>query len=245
MRWRSGVAAGWRVLHRVELVAGRRRPRGVVRSRIAAIVNMALVSAVVTFGAFVMVAPPHVSACSCGPFTDTEAYEFADVVFTGALVGIDTPAGDIVVSNDPERFVFDVDQVFKGRAQKRQSVVTAREGASCGLEISGSGPFVVFARLDDDGLTSGAVEGEVYSSLCSGTRPLADVPLPASFGTPSPPATATAGNEVSSPSASTPDASSGAGLWTAAIAGVLLLGAGSAVALHRQRRDRGSEPPTP
>jgi len=147
-------------------------------------VNIALLCAVVTFGAFALGTPQRAAACDCAAFTDTEAYEFHDVVFTGTLVEINTPAGDIVVSTDPERFVFDVDQVFKGEAQTRQSVVTAREGASCGLEISGPGPFVVFARLDDDGITRNAVEGEVYSNSCSGTRLLDDGALPTSFGTP-------------------------------------------------------------
>ncbi len=198
---------------------------------------MAVLCVVVTFGAFVLEAPQRAVACSCATFTDTEAYEFADVVFTGTLVEIDTPSGDIVVSTDPERFVFEVDQVFKGEAHTRQSVVTAREGASCGLEISGPGPFVVFARLDDDGPTGGAVEGEVYSGLCSGTRPLADRAVPASFGTPSTPVTVTATGEASSLPASGSDGSSGDGLRFAAVAGVLVVGVGGAVALHRHRRN--------
>ena len=194
---------------------------------------MAMLCAVATFGAFALDAPRRAEACSCATFTDAEAYEFADVVFTGTLVEINTPPGDVVVSTDPERFVFDVDQVFKGEVQTRQSVVTAREGASCGLEISGPGPFAVFARLDDDGLTSGAFEGEVYSSLCSGTRPLADGEVPAGFGTPSRPATVAATGDASSSPTSSSTGSSGDGLWIAAIAGVLVLGAGGAVALHR------------
>ncbi len=182
----------------------------------------------------------HVSACDCVELTDAEAYDFADVVFTGALVEISTREGDIVVSNDPERFVFDVDQVYKGEVQARQSVVTAREGASCGLEIGGPGPFVVFARLEDDSLTSGAVEGEVYSSLCSGTRPLSAGALPASFGTPSAPVTVPPVAEASVTPSLNPNESSGGGLWIVATLGVLVLlvGTGGAVALHRCRHDR-------
>ena len=154
---------------------------------------------------------------------------------------INTPDGDIVVSTDPERFVFDVDRVFKGEAQSRQAVVTASEGASCGLEISGPGPFVVFARLDDDiGLTSGAVEGEMYSSLCSGTRPLAAAALPTSFGTPSPPIMVATGG-ASPPPASSSNESSGDALWIAAIAGVLVLGAGGVVAHRRNWRNSATQ----
>jgi hypothetical protein len=95
----------------------------------------------------------------------------------------------------------------------------------------------VFARLDADGLTNGAVEGEVYSNLCSGTRPLADAALPTSFGTPSPPITAAATSEASSPTASSSNRGSGDGLWIAASAGVFVLGVGGAVALRRHRRN--------
>jgi hypothetical protein len=217
-----------------ELVVSLRRPSGVVR--IAAVVNMASLCAVVTLGSFALHAPQRAAACSCATVTDAEAYEFADVVFTGTLVEIDTPEGDIVVSHDPERFVFDVDQVFKGEAQTRQSVVTAREGASCGLEISGPGPFVVFARVDDDGLTGGGVDGEVYSGLCSGTRPLADGDVPTSFGQPAPPVTVAATGEASSSPVSSADTNSAPGRWIAATAGALVLGAGSAIVLHRRRR---------
>ncbi|MGH9271188.1 MAG: hypothetical protein ACRDZ2_07930, partial [Ilumatobacteraceae bacterium] len=73
-----------------------------------------------------------VSACSCVEFTDQQAFEAAETVFTGTLVDIVTPPGDTFSSTDPERFVFDVDQVYKGDAFVRQTIVTAREGASCG-----------------------------------------------------------------------------------------------------------------
>ncbi len=213
---------------------------GVVRSRIAAALILSLLCALVTFGSFVLDTPQRAAACSCVELTDAEAYEVADVVFTGALVEINTPEGDIVVSNDPERFVFDVDQVYKGEAQARQSVVTAREGASCGLEIGGAGPFVVFARLKDDSLTSGAVEGEVYSSLCSGTRPLAAGALPASFGTPSAPVTVPTVAEPAATRSSNANESSDGGLWITATLGaiVLLVGTGGAVALQRRRHER-------
>ncbi|MGI8791726.1 MAG: hypothetical protein ACR2H3_00850, partial [Acidimicrobiales bacterium] len=63
--------------------------------------------------------------------------------------------GDVISSADPERFVFDVQDVFKGEVTSRQTVVTPRSGASCGLEISGPGPYLVFAFADSQ-LTSGA-----------------------------------------------------------------------------------------
>ena len=74
-----------------------------------------------------------------------------------------------------------VDRVYKGEAKAKQSVVTAREGASCGLELTGRGPFLVFATKDPQFDLEGDA-GEVYSSLCSGSRALLDAPVPPSFG---------------------------------------------------------------
>lgn len=142
--------------------------------------------AVISFVAFVLGASERVAACSCATFTDAEAFENADAVFTGTLVEVVTPEGDSYSSADPERFVFAVDGVFKGEVFARQSVVTARDGASCGLEIRGRGPFVVFATTSDS-VTSGAVDGEFYSNLCSGTRALSSSAIPSSFGVASAP----------------------------------------------------------
>lgn len=121
------------------------------------------------------------SACSCASLTDEEAFAAADAVFTGALIDVEELSQASFSSIDPQRFVFEVDAVFKGAAGVRQTIVTAREGASCGLEITGSGPFAVFAT-NDDYITSGAGPGELYANLCGGTRPLAESALPAVFG---------------------------------------------------------------
>jgi hypothetical protein len=187
-------------------------------------------AATVAFGAFVFGTSERVAACSCVSFTDEEALENADAAFTGVLVDIITPAGDTYSSTDPERFVFEVEEVFKGSVFARQSVVTARDGASCGLEIAGPGPFIVFARTEPDGITSGAADSELYSSLCSGTRALASGALPASFGdasTPAPGASAIGEGGTQRPI-----------VQIAAIAGVLaLVVGGCAVAFHRRRQN--------
>ena len=129
-----------------------------------------------------VVAAPPAAACSCVSLDDQEALAFSQVAFVGDLLEVRTPpSGEVWSSSDPERFVFAVDRVYKGEAKATQSVVTAREGASCGLELTGRGPFLVFAttdpqlHLDGDG-------GEVYSSLCSGSRELLTAPVPSSFG---------------------------------------------------------------
>ena len=83
-----------------------------------------------------MFAAGPVAACSCAPYTDDEALAESDVAFVGTLQEIRVP--DNVVtwsSDDPVRFLFAVTAVYKGEAFEQQSVVTARDGASCGLEV--------------------------------------------------------------------------------------------------------------
>jgi hypothetical protein len=128
--------------------------------------------------------------------------------------------------------VFDVVEVYKGEVFARQSIVTARDGASCGLEISGPGPFLVFAR-ETDSIVSGAVDGELYSSLCSGTRPLVSDAIPDSFGLGSAPR----------PGAS-PIGDNGAetsAVQIVLIAGaVAVIGAGCVLAIHRRKNRAAS-----
>jgi len=132
-----------------------------------------------------VVAPPFssgsVSACSCAGLNDDEALAAADVVFTGRLVAVSAPEGPMISSGDPARFVFDVDSVLKGNAFETQSVVSARDGASCGLELQTGVDSVVFARTES---SYDLAEGELDSSLCSGSRTGA---APEGLGTPTAP----------------------------------------------------------
>ena len=109
-----------------------------------------------------LVATPA-AACSCAVPPDVTAYyvDTADIVFAGRLVPtVEHPGGEISSSLDPAH-VFAVDSVFKGAVRgERQDVVSADLGASCGLELAGEGPFVVFAIEEDGGHTAG---------LCGGT----------------------------------------------------------------------------
>ncbi len=122
-------------------------------------------------------------ACSCAVITEAEAFDAAQVVFTGELVEVlPPPPAEITSSGDPERYIFAVDRVYKGTAFDEQSVVTARDGASCGLEISGPGPFIVFAHTDDGDWVEQGVEGELHANLCGGTRAVDAAGVPRSFG---------------------------------------------------------------
>ena len=143
--------------------------------------SISLAVAVTVFAVVTLASTAPAAACNCASFSDQDALDNADVVFRGELVEIRTPPGDAYSSADPERFVFDVDRVYKGDARAQQSVVTAREGASCGLELSGSGPFLVFARTEVEFGLDGE-EGELFSNLCSGSRALDGVAVPDFLG---------------------------------------------------------------
>lgn len=149
-----------------------------------AFVIVALAATVFAATGFALAATAQpASACSCATLGDDAAFADADAVFSGVLAEVRTPAGERFNSSDPERFIFDVDRVYKGEVFERQSVVTAREGASCGLELSiQAGRILVFGRRDGDFIVQ-ADDGELAANLCNGTRPvLASNPVPFGAG---------------------------------------------------------------
>jgi len=169
---------------------------------------VAAVPATVLIG--ISMSPGTASACSCMMHTDESAYVDADVVFVGTLTEIVPPepqADGSWRSDALERFVFEVSAVHKGEAMEHQVVVTAADGASCGLELPPGGPYLMFARSSGDPRSRG---GELSSSLCSGSRPLGSAPLPAGFGEGRPPTPddvpATSEPEATDPEATEPTA---------------------------------------
>lgn len=123
----------------------------------------------------VLVAAPA-SACSCATQTTAEYLGAADTVFVGRLVSrevqrsgpaISSGSGPAISSGDPALHVFAVETVYKGDAHEQQGVVSADSGASCGLELHGDGPFLVFATRSTD-----LPEGQYMANLCGGTTVL-------------------------------------------------------------------------
>jgi hypothetical protein len=165
--------------------------------------------------------------------SDEQALAVADAAFSGTLVEIIPPAVPSGSSGAPERFVFEVDEVFKGDVRARQTVVTYAGGATCGLELSGLGPFLVFASTDSP-IELGVEDGELSSNLCSGSRAFAGGDRPEGFGRSSPPE-----GEVAAPSdhagaadqddAGSVDAGPAIGLTIVVIAAAV-----AAVVLHRR-----------
>ena len=103
----------------------------------------------------VALAPPA-AACSCVTTAEDPAlFDRAAVVFLGSVV-------DDRSRGRTRTLTFAVERVYKGAATSLQQVRTDVEPASCGLELAGTGPFLVQARDDTRGLVA---------DLCGGTRP--------------------------------------------------------------------------
>ena len=140
------------------------------------------------------------AACSCAAADTATYFADADAVFTGSLVSrdVDHPEWPVTSSADPALHVFAVDGVFKGDVHELQGVVSAADGASCGLELSGDGRSSSSRRA-----TPTCRRTSTAAGLCNGTttldpaiaEELADLaggPAPAASSG-SPPARGTAG----------------------------------------------------
>jgi hypothetical protein len=122
-----------------------------------------------------LVAAAPASACSCVAGTTQEFFDRADAVFTGRLLSREEPQGSVISTADPALHVFAVDTVVKGTAEQRQEILSPMSGASCGLGLTGTGPFVVFGTRSSDPWPDAApslADDQYRSSLCGGTAPL-------------------------------------------------------------------------
>ncbi|UGY94923.1 hypothetical protein [Streptomyces gobiensis] len=132
------------------------------RIRTAALVAAAMVVAavVIPLGAVLTAGPAY--ACSCVPSGESVYFGRADAVFSATLT-----------DRREATLTFEVTEVYKGDVHALQQVATADSAAACGLEISGAGPFLVFA---DERRDAGP---RLTASLCGGTRSLAAGDQPA------------------------------------------------------------------
>ena len=97
-------------------------------------------------------------ACRCVDAPTAQHHAEADVVFTGSLVSrtVEHPPE---TGADPATWVFAVDRAVKGAVPEEVAVRSAESGASCGLELTGTGPFVVFAVDAGTHLSAGLCQG--------------------------------------------------------------------------------------
>ena len=109
-------------------------------------------------------------ACSCASIPISESFKAADAVFVGRLVSRTVSHPDLpnVSSADPALHVFAVQSVYKGEVRERQGVVSANGGDSCGLELQGDGPFMVFAS-QKGAIAVSPAPGQYAAGLCTGT----------------------------------------------------------------------------
>jgi LPXTG-motif cell wall-anchored protein len=128
--------------------------------------SVVIVLLVAGFGAAGLLVASPASACSCAEGPVDVHFADADAVFTGTLVSREVRHVDqgSQSSGDPALHVFEVARVHKGDVHELQGVVSAAEGGSCGLELVGDGPFVVFATRDP-----GLADGQYGAALCGGT----------------------------------------------------------------------------
>jgi hypothetical protein len=183
--------------------------------------SIVIVLLVAGFAAAGLLVASPAAACSCAEADPAVHFADADAVFTGSLVSREVRRLDrwSQSSGDPALLVFEVDAVHKGDVHELQGIVSAADGTSCGLELSGDGPYVVFASRDPD-----LADGQYRAGLCGGTTPADEVTLAAVAA---PPTEGAAGLEVPGVRPA------GDFLWLGA--GVLLL-VGLGWRLRRRRR---------
>jgi len=201
----------------------------------------------VLIGGLMLVTARPAAACSCAVMSEAKKAAYADAIFVGTLTDrrIGEPTGAVTSSTHMAVWTFEVSRVYKGTVSRRQEIATAMSGASCGLELSGPGPFLVFARRPSDAVAKSwwgdrqLDPGHYVSHLCLGSRALSDGGEPTVGGLPpSSPAPAPSPGPAPSPSpapASSP-APAGVAIGVGALAAVVAAALGLA-ALKARRRD--------
>lgn len=141
-------------------------------------------------------------ACKCVVSSDRQNYDRADVVFKAKLGKVTprTREEDQVSGSSGSRvFEFVPGRADKGKVTTPQRVSTPLSSATCGVQLSGQGPFVVYAykRSADDRQQDGRSAPKLAISSCRGTREIGPKEkLP--FG-PGRPVKATATDQAPSP----------------------------------------------
>jgi hypothetical protein len=109
------------------------------------------------------------SACTCMPVDLERDLPRADGAFVGTLLERrEPPPKPIQSSGDPVMLVFRVEQVYKGDIENRVEVVTARDGASCGIEAQVGDRVGLLLDRDGDkwrGGLCGQVEPSAFLAL--------------------------------------------------------------------------------
>jgi len=177
-------------------------------------------------------------ACSCAPSPSVAAsVSSAVAVFSGKVMKVDAPQGQVVSSADPVTVTFAVQKVWKGAAEPQLVVITALDSASCGYNFELGQEYLVYADRNEG-------PGAALSvNLCSRTTilPQAQSDL-AALGEGQLPAGGQVSNQPSTPAPSAAPAtptvlpSTGTSRWLpiALVSSLILIGAATVV-LRRMR----------
>ena len=114
--------------------------------------------------------PREAQACQCGVSPDLcETFARTCVVFTGEVLAItgELPTKPPAPGQPPprRRVTLRVERAFRGAPAERVEVYTGFGDGDCGYPFKRGDKYLVFANERD---------GQLYTSVCSWTRPLAD-----------------------------------------------------------------------
>ena len=127
-----------------------------------------------------LLAPSVAAACSCrGPgVRPCAAYWEARAVFTGVVTGVTQSAvrhggGESVRPFNYNLVRFRVQDWFRGPRRQTMEVLTAPRGPNCGYNFVPGRRYLVYAEERTD--------GQLYTSVCQATKPLAEAGADLSF----------------------------------------------------------------
>jgi hypothetical protein len=111
------------------------------------------------FALFIAIATPRLLACSCAlPPAPKVAMAQSTAVFSGKVTKVEQDA-----KAHTRTVTIEVDRTWKGSDKKTLVVLTAGDGAACGVSFEKDKSYLVYAN---------AVEEKLHASLCSRTKPL-------------------------------------------------------------------------
>jgi hypothetical protein len=126
-----------------------------------------LLKALYFLALFFFALPIPVCACMCAPEIVAEAWDRADLVFSGVVLKV--AAVDLAAIESSEgRMVevsFDVNHVWKGPGDSSIHLQTSGDAASCGYRFSVGEHYLVYAQSTETGFRT---------SQCTRTRPLSE-----------------------------------------------------------------------
>lgn len=172
--------------------AGFRREPG---PRFARLIGMRVLVTALLAAALAILVPQTCAACSCAILEFDESVAMAGAVFSGTVTQRhDSNPGSEDSSDDSIEYTIDVERVYRGEMAERAVVLSARDSASCGVDLVPGTTYLVLTEPGSSsrvGLCGGTSElrlvpADDLASLGEGSAPTAGTANPDDGGTPSP-----------------------------------------------------------